>query len=141
VIVRGGICGIVGISRDLGQPIGRHPTYVRLRKVLAHMQAHHDERIHITALARLAGMSVAQLERHFRHVFQLTPQQVLTKFRIDSAMRLLQGDEAIASIGQACGYVDQSAFARQFKATVGMAPRVYRRLMGSGNGRPPVSGD
>ena len=36
----GGIRGVVGISRDLGQPDGRHPTYQRLRRVLAHLQEH-----------------------------------------------------------------------------------------------------
>jgi AraC-like DNA-binding protein len=28
----------------------------------------------------------------------------------------------------ACGFADQSAFARQFKATVGMTPREFRGL-------------
>ena len=49
-------------------------------------------------------------------------------------MRLLM-DEAttsIASIGQACGFGDQSAFARQFKATVGITPRQYRGLRKAG---------
>jgi AraC-like DNA-binding protein len=45
-------------------------------------------------------------------------------------MRLLHGDDSIASIGQHCGFADQSAFARQFKATVGMTPRDYRTLKG-----------
>ncbi|MEG1681441.1 MAG: AraC family transcriptional regulator, partial [Stenotrophomonas sp.] len=31
-------------------------------------------------------------------------------------------------VGQACGFSDQSAFARQFKHTVGMTPRDYRAL-------------
>lgn len=43
-------------------------------------------------------------------------------------MRLLRDDDSIASIGQACGFADQSAFTRQFKATVGMTPRDYRAL-------------
>jgi AraC-like DNA-binding protein len=61
-------------------------------------------------------------------VFQLTPQQALTKLRIEAAMRLLQGCDSVADIGLACGFTDQSAFARQFKATVGMTPREYRGL-------------
>ncbi len=71
---------------------------------------------------------MAQLERYFQRVFQLTPQQMLTKVRIDAAMALLKGDDTVAAIGQACGFVDQSAFARQFKATTGMTPRGYRKL-------------
>jgi AraC-like DNA-binding protein len=46
-------------------------------------------------------------------------------------MRLLMADTAvssIASIGQACGFADQSAFSRQFKATVGITPSQYRGM-------------
>ena len=125
---RGTIRGVIGISRDLGVPDGRHPTYDRLKLVLDHMQEHYAEGVRVQGLAELAGLSIAQLERHFRRVFQLTPQQVLTKLRIESAMRLLQTDDSVASIGIACGFGDQSAFARQFKATVGMTPGAYRGL-------------
>lgn len=122
------VVGVVGISRDLGQPDSRHSAYERLNRALKYMQAHHGENLRIKTLADLAGVSVAQLERHFRRVFQLTPQQLLTKMRIESAMRLLQDDKSIAAIGQICGFADQSAFARQFKATVGMTPRDFRTL-------------
>jgi len=130
--VRGRICGVIGISRDLGVPDGRHPVYDRLQRVLSYMQENYSERVRVPALAQRAGLSVAQLERHFSRVFQLTPQQVLTKIRIDAAMRLLRGRDSVASIGVACGFVDQSAFARQFKSTVGMTPRVYRSLVQTG---------
>ena len=32
------IVGLIGISRDLQQPDGRHPGYARLRRVLDHME-------------------------------------------------------------------------------------------------------
>jgi AraC-like DNA-binding protein len=131
--VRGKVSGLIGISRDLGLPDGRHPVYDRLKRVLTHMQENYAEGIRVQALAELADLSIAQLERHFRRVFQLTPQQVLTKLRIEAAMRLLQTDDTVASIGAACGFVDQSAFARQFKATVGMTPRAYRLLAKAGS--------
>ena len=124
----GRIVGLVGISRDLGQPDSQHSSFARLQRTLAHMQAHFDEPLRVHTLARIAGISVSQLERLFRRVFQITPQQMLTKLRIEAAMRMLHSDESIATIGQACGFSDQSAFARQFKSTVGMPPRDYRAL-------------
>jgi AraC-like DNA-binding protein len=120
------ISGLVGISRDLGKPDGRHPVYGRLRKAFAHLQRHYACKVRTRTLADLAGMSVAQLERHFRRVFLLTPRQALNKLRIEAAMRLLHGKGSVAAVGAACGFSDQSAFARQFKATVGMTPRAYR---------------
>lgn len=124
-----GIDGVIGISRDLGQPDGQHPAYDRVRQVLEYIQARFGDSIRVANLARMAGMSVAQLERYFQRVFQLTPQQMLTKVRIDAAIALLQGNDSVATIGQSCGFVDQSAFARQFKATTGMSPREYRKLI------------
>ncbi|WEN15025.1 AraC family transcriptional regulator [Rhodanobacter sp. AS-Z3] len=125
---RGEVYGVIGISRDLRKPDGRHPTYPRLIRVIEYMQEHFAETVRVSTLAELAEVSVAQLERHFRRVFQLTPQQTLTKLRIESAMRLLQSAGSVADIGLACGFTDQSAFARQFKATVGMTPRDFRSL-------------
>ncbi|MBN7136815.1 AraC family transcriptional regulator [Lysobacter enzymogenes] len=133
----GGGRGLVGLSRDLGAPDGRDPTYERLRRVFEHMQLHFAEPLRIAALARLADLSVAQLERHFQRVFQLTPQQTLTRLRIEAAMRDLHGAASIAEVGLACGFTDQSAFARQFKAMVGMAPRDYRALHRDGRWTPP----
>ena len=124
----GGRRGLVGLSRDLGAPDGADPTYARLQRVLEHMQAHYAGALRIAALARLADLSVAQLERQFQRVLQLTPRQALAKLRIEAAMRELHGPARIAEIGLACGFADQSAFARQFKALVGMSPRDYRAL-------------
>jgi AraC-like DNA-binding protein len=126
--VRVGNCiqGLVGISRDLKSPDGRHPTYDRLRRVCTHLQQHYGNAVSMQTLADLAGLSVAQLERHFNRVFLLTPRQALNKLRIEAAMRLLRGDGSVASIGAACGFTDQSAFTRRFRSTVGMAPRAYR---------------
>lgn len=124
----GVITGLMGVSRDLGRPNSRHSAFAQLDTVVAYMQMHFETNLRAPQLAERAGMSLAQLERHFRRVFQLTPQQYMIKLRIEMAMRLLRGDGSIAGIGQRCGFSDQSAFARQFKATVGMTPSEYRAL-------------
>lgn len=122
------IAGLIGVSRDLGMPDNRHSSFKHLQRAFEHMQANYSAPLRVQKLADIAGVSVAQLERLFKRVFQLTPQQLLTKLRIEEAMRLLSTDASIADIGQACGFSDQSAFARQFKAIVGMPPRDYRAL-------------
>jgi len=124
----GEIIGLMGISNDLQQPDGRHPGFARLRRVLDHLEVHYGEDVRMQALAGLAGLSLSQLERQFHRVFHLTPQQWLTRLRIEAAMALLRGGDSIASIGLACGFSDPSAFSRQFKASVGATPRDYRRM-------------
>nr|WP_238346156.1 AraC family transcriptional regulator [Luteimonas saliphila] len=129
IVIDGDIVGLTGVSRDLGQPDSQHSAFARLQRTLDHMQVHRGEPLRVQALARTAGVSVAQLERLFKRVFQLTPQQLLTKLRIEAAMRLLHTDVSIAEIAHSCGFSDQSAFARQFKSTVGMPPRDYRAMV------------
>lgn len=131
LLVDGRVRGLIGISRDLARPNPRDPTYARLRNVLEHMRKHFGDGLRMRELAELADLSLSQLERHFRRVFGLSPQQMLTRLRIDAAMRLLRGNHSIADVGLACGFADQSAFGRQFKATVDISPRDYRRF-GSG---------
>lgn len=126
----GKVTGLVGVSRDLRSPDPRHPVYPRLMRTLEHLSGHFAEPVRVTTLARLAGLSVAQLERHYLHVFQVTPAQMLTKLRIDAAMRLLGGTQPISAVGQACGYGDQSAFSRQFRKLTGLTPGQYRALRG-----------
>ncbi|HTW37625.1 MAG TPA: AraC family transcriptional regulator [Steroidobacteraceae bacterium] len=122
--------GLIGISRDLKSPEGSDPIYDRLRRVCTHLQEHYASPLRMQAVAQLAGLSLAQLERHFRRVFRLTPRQLLGKLRIEAAMRLLRSSESVASVSAACGFTDQSAFTRRFRSTVGMTPRAYREAVG-----------
>lgn len=132
----GEVQGVIGISRDLGRPDGRHPAYDHLIRVVDYLEAHYADSPRVEKLAQLAELSVAQLERHFRRVFQINPSQMLAKMRIDAAMGMLRGPEPIAAIGQHCGYSDQSAFTRQFHKMLGLTPGQYRRLHGRGLRRP-----
>ena len=127
---RDAVIGVIGISRDLGRPDEHHPTYQRLRRVVAHLEANYAQNVPVPVLAQMLGVSVAQLERHFQRVFQLSPRQMLTKLRMDAGMRLLREPGSIAAIAQACGYSDQSAFTRQFRSVTGLTPSEYRALRG-----------
>lgn len=130
----GKIHGLIGTSRDITEPDAGQPTLACLRRVFDYLHNHYAEGIRVHTLAERAAVSVKQLEQHFRRLYQLTPQQMLVKLRIESAMRLLRGSDSVAAISHACGFADQSAFARQFKATVGMTPRDYRNAVTAGGG-------
>jgi AraC-like DNA-binding protein len=74
-------------------------------------------------------VSVTQLERLSKRVLGLTPKQLILRFRLEEALRLLDtSTDSIASIASACGYYDQSAFTRRFKRAVGMAPATFRTM-------------
>lgn len=126
IVEDGEVVGMIGISRDLGQRGGLESQYEPLREALEYLNTHYGESVRMQTLLDITGFSLSKLERSFRKVFQMTPQQVLSRLRIQMAMHLLHGDDSIATIGQACGFSDQSAFTRKFKAETGLAPRQYR---------------
>jgi PAS domain S-box-containing protein len=123
----GTITGLVGISRDLHRPDEHDVDYRRLACAVEHLQTHYAETVRLETLAQSVGLSLDRFERLVKRVFYLTPRQLLTKTRIEAASKLLvESTRSIADIAYACGYCDHSAFTRQFKATVGMAPADFR---------------
>jgi PAS domain S-box-containing protein len=134
--VGGRVNGLAGISRDLHRPDEHHPEYERLAQAVDTVHTRYDEPLKLEALARTVGLSMDRFERLVKQVFHLTPRQLLTKTRIDAASRLLQeGGASVAEIAHRCGYSDHSAFTRQFKATVGIAPVAFRERAARSAGR------
>ncbi|MFL6695577.1 MAG: helix-turn-helix domain-containing protein [Vitreoscilla sp.] len=129
---REAIVGLVGLSRDLATPGLSHATppatYARVARVVERLQRDYAEPLQIGELARAAGLSIAQLERHVTQLYRVTPRQLLARARLDAALALLAGDGSIAAIAHACGYADHSAFARQFRRSTGVSPRDWRAL-------------
>ena len=130
--IRGGdgtVIGLAGTSRDVNL---RDPAVAPLPDLAEAVRLIREEfakPLRIDDLAARAGLSEYQFNRRIRGLFGLTPAKLLIKTRIDAACRmLLDGRRSISEIAQACGYSDQSAFTRQFKAVVGAPPARYRDL-------------
>ena len=125
--VGGRIVGLVGSSRDLHPPAEAADGYEDVAKAVQFARDHLDQRPTLGALATAAGMSDYQFDRRVRRLFHLTTGQMLLKLRIDAAAEQLRdADRPVAQIALACGYSDQSAFARQFRRTIGLTPAEYR---------------
>lgn len=123
----GGVIGLAGASRDVSLP---EPAAAPLNDLADAVRLIREEFAHplrVEDLAARAGLSAFQFGRRIRGLFGLTPTKLLIKTRIDAACQmLLEGRHSISEIAQACGYNDQSAFTRQFKAVVGLPPARYR---------------
>ncbi|WP_414705816.1 helix-turn-helix domain-containing protein [Pseudomonas sp.] len=122
----GDIIGLAGISRDLQALQSTHPAYQKLVEVDAYIREHFARPILLEELTAIAGLSIAQLERQCKRIFQLTPRQMIHKARLGEASRLLLQDLSITEIALRCGYTDHSAFSRQFRALTGFSPSQYR---------------
>jgi len=124
---RGRVVGVVGISRDLPLSARGLSVLHRLHRVVAHVQADPAADHRVPALAAMAHLSVAQFERQFVRLMQITPRAWITAQRLEQAMRALGEDAgSVAAVAQRCGFADHSAFARTFRKHVGLTPTQYR---------------
>lgn len=129
----GRIVGVAASSRQF-RPGRARAAFQRVSRIARKIEASYDEPLKLPDLAALAGISVSQLQRDFISVFGTTPNTVIAQIRINHALQLLETEKTIAAIAYECGFSDQSAFNRRFRALVGMNPRAYRSLLASAQG-------
>lgn len=80
----------------------------------------------LTELADLCNMSVRQLTRSFRASRGYSIGDYIARSRIETAMRLLTGEESIKAIAIRMGFSSASHFSLAFRRAVGVNPRAYR---------------
>lgn len=123
----GTIIGLASISRDLRSPGANEAEIEGIARVAEYVRNHLAEPINPVDLAKIAGMSPTQLDRRMRRVYQLSTARFIRKARIGyAADQLIHSEHPIAEIALDCGYGDQTALTRQFRATVGMPPAAFR---------------
>lgn len=123
----GRIIGLIGISRDVRAPIETRDIPVGFAAALDRFQNDVSAPVSPSSLARRAGLSPSCFARLMKRCFGLTPSQFIAKTRMVNASRLLrETDQSMADIALACGYYDQSAFARAFRAVAGVTPTDFR---------------
>ncbi|MDB6078519.1 MAG: AraC family transcriptional regulator [Akkermansiaceae bacterium] len=124
---RGGVIGLASVSRDLRAPREGDAELAGIAKVAEHIRDHLDSPLKGMELAAIARLTPTQLDRRMKKVFYLSTAQFVRKARIEHAATLLAtSSRPIAEVALECGYGDQTALTRQFRATVGMPPAAYR---------------
>jgi AraC-like DNA-binding protein len=124
----GEVIALASTSRDLDTPVTQGQGLGKLASVIDALHRDCAKPLRIENLARKAGLSLSQFERRVRNITGLTPRQLLTKSRIELAAEALRNtNEALGMIAYDCGFYDQAAFSRQFRAATGLTPGEYRR--------------
>lgn len=124
------VVGVAGISVDLqDEKLIRPNINAKLSRVEKYISQKFDTAIKVQALAELAELSISQLDRQFKSIFQMTPQQLIQKKRLEYAIELLAQDLSITEIASRCGYTDHSAFSRKFKELTTMTPSQFKKRL------------
>ncbi len=123
----GRVIGIVGVSRDVRVTIDRAEVPKDFAKALSEFETQLPPNASPAWLSKRSKLSPQRLTRLMKRVFDLTPSQYIAKTRIANASRLLlETDQSIAEIAQACGFYDHSAFSRAFRLATGATPSEFR---------------
>ena len=87
-----------------------------------------EEPTRMQELAKLAGVSLRQLERlFFKHLHETVTERYL-RIRLEKAAELLRKTgSSVTAVGVACGFQSSSHFSRAFKARYGRTPSSERR--------------
>jgi AraC-like DNA-binding protein len=98
-----------------------------ISRAVQYLGINYQQEVTIGRLAVVSGLSTRQLQRKFKAAFGLSPQQFLIRTRLLAGCRMLsETQQAVGEIAYACGFGDQSAFARHFGRYIGMTPSQYR---------------
>lgn len=124
----GEIIAMLGVSVDVETNDSNRPELNKKIALLEkYIAGHFDQSIKMKDLEAVSRLSTAQIERYFKKIFHITPSQYIQKVRIEAAMAMLETGLSVTEISARCGYSDHSAFTRQFKALVGLAPTEFKK--------------
>lgn len=125
---QGQVVGLIGFSRDLRASVSSHEIPLAFAQALARFEKDPGSEVSPAVLAEQAGLSPSRLARLTKKLFSLTPSQWIAKTRVTVASGYLRESQlSIVEIAQRCGYSDQSAFTRAFRALTGSTPTDFRK--------------
>ena len=125
---RGRICGVALVLYDMHEVGGVAQPFQQLEPALRHLHTRFRETIETKQLAALTHLSERQFTRLFHKLLGEPPMRYLIRQRIRAACQdLIATNHTAGAIALECGFYDQSAFTRAFRAQTGLTPAAYRQ--------------
>lgn len=114
-------------ARSLAAPRDRRR---QIHALMEWMQAHLHRPLSLTELEQRSHYGRRWIQDAFRAEVGCGPMQWLRRQRLESARLLLQDPSSalnVTQVAHACGYINLSAFSRDFSARFGISPRQLQR--------------
>lgn len=100
----------------------------QLRRVTEYLEAHLSERIELTDLAAVVGLSQSHFSRSFKASTGMPPYRWHLNMRIGRAQTLLlDTNVALEEVADVTGFADAAHFGRIFRKLIGATPAAWRR--------------
>lgn len=93
-----------------------------------------DPACSVSELCQHLGLSRSYVYNLFKNKTDLSPQQFLTKLRMERAKELLSNSDLnVQAISHFVGYNDSFTFSKAFKRYQGLSPKSWRQIKNAGN--------
>jgi AraC family transcriptional regulator len=101
---------------------------VRILPVLDFISAHLADKITLSELAKVAGLSTFHFAHMFTHALGVSPHRYVSRLRLENAMKeITAGKSPLSQIALNAGFTSQASFTRAFSRATGVTPGEYRR--------------
>ncbi|WP_404415780.1 GlxA family transcriptional regulator [Vreelandella aquamarina] len=104
-----------------------------LARAIEIMQSHIEDPVNCESIAAMVNISNRQLQRLFKHKFDLTPATYYLKIRLKHGDNLLSKTSmSILDVSTATGFSSTSHFSKCYRKYYGMLPRERRKQVATG---------
>lgn len=116
---------------DEHQPVEHSGVLEAMKKVTRYMQQHYQEHLTLDELSKNIFLSKTYISRSFTKYLGISFTGYLELLRLSSAVRQLEGHEALTQIAEKSGFPNVNAMISAFKRYLGTTPGEYRRIQKS----------
>ncbi|MCX8130455.1 MAG: AraC family transcriptional regulator [Clostridia bacterium] len=104
------------------------PYYAVITKVVEYIKHNFQNKLTLSNLAELAGLSPNHLHKVFTRTLGITPNEFITKIRLEKAKELLvKTSLPISNIALNCGFENTPYFSFLFKKQLSFTPGEFRK--------------
>lgn len=120
---------------DIRNPLSSYtmpsnPYYIPIKKALEFMEGNYQYKIDLKSIANNVNLSPSHFHKVFSKVMNMTPNEYVTKIRLEKAKELLVKTQLnIFEIALQCGFENIPYFNFIFKKHLNMSPGEFRKRM------------
>lgn len=123
--------GLTSNDASIGRPVKSLPDLPAVRSAREYLDANFARTVGSDELEAVTDLDRYTLSRQFRKAYGTSPYRYLTMRRLDHVRAEISAGSGLAEAALNAGFSDQAHMTRRFKATFGIAPGHWRRMLQS----------